>query len=51
MRRKISASADGGPSGGSRVRGTGSETPIGASGNIVVVLVVVVVVVVVTGGK
>ena len=30
---KISASADGGPSKGSRVHGTGSETPIGASGH------------------
>ena len=30
--KKISASVDGGPSGGSRVRRPGSEDPIGASG-------------------
>ena len=34
MFRKISASVDGGPSGGSRVHRPGNEAPIGASGNI-----------------
>jgi hypothetical protein len=33
VRWKISASVDGGPSGGSRVRRPGSEDSIGASGN------------------
>ena len=33
MRRKISASGGGGPSGGSSVRRHGSDDPIGASGN------------------
>ena len=35
MFRKISASVDGGLSGGSRMRSPGSDDPIGASGNVV----------------
>ena len=34
MCRKISASVDGGPSGGSRSRRPGARTPIGTSGNL-----------------
>ena len=33
MRREISASVDGGPSGGSHVPDPGARTPIAASGN------------------